>query len=319
MTRVLCLRPLADFTDVEVSLPEGLDVIETPSDDPSLAETLSRAQALVLPAVGPKLDAELFEGKPLRLVQITGAGVDRVDGAALADLGIPVANVPGGSDDAVAEYVMTAARWFLRGFAGATTAICDGRYTAFRSAAIGSGLNELSGVTVGLVGHGRIGRAVAERCRAAGATVIVSDPAEEGSSPLGALFSGADVVSLHLPLTDATRGLIGAALIARMKPSGILVNAARGGIVDEVALAEALEIGRILGAAVDVHAYEPPAPDAPLLTLSESARHRLILTPHIAGVTRQSWATLFRAAWENIARVLLRGEAPLHVTNGVRS
>ena len=131
------------------------------------------------------------------------------------------------------------------------------------------------------------------------------------------LEDGLAIVTLHVPLQDGTRGLIGAAEIGLVKPGAILVNAARGGIVDEAALAEALEAGRIGGAVVDVYSTEPPAPDNPLLTLSAVAAQRLILTPHIAGVTRQAWASLFAEAWNNVARVLLQGEPACHVTNGV--
>lgn len=318
MTEVLCLRPEADFTDLGVAVPGALSVSYLSPEDPTLGEAMARAEALVIPAVGPRLDSALFDGTPLRLVQVTGAGVDRVDGAALAAKGIAVANVPGGSDNAVTEYVLTAARWFLRGFAGASEAIFAGDYAAFRKSAIGEGMNELSGMTLGIVGLGRIGQAVAEAAIAAGAEVIYSDPVADGAVPLEQLFAEADVITLHIPLTDETRGLIRRAHFACMKPRGIFINAARGGIVDEAALAEALEAGRIAGAAVDVHADEPPSADAPLLKLSPDVRRRLILTPHVAGVTRQSWANLFRAAWQNVERVLIEDESPRHVTNGAR-
>jgi phosphoglycerate dehydrogenase-like enzyme len=97
-----------------------------------------------------------------------------------------------------------------------------------------------------------------------------------------------------------------------MKPGAILIQAARGGVVEEAALAAALETGRLGGAAVDVYSTEPPAPDNPLLTLSPAAAERVILTPHIAGVTRQSWAFLFRVAWDNVLRVLVEGGLPEH-------
>jgi lactate dehydrogenase-like 2-hydroxyacid dehydrogenase len=109
-----------------------------------------------------------------------------------------------------------------------------------------------------------------------------------------------------------TSGLIGAAQLAALKPGAILIQASRGGIVDETALAGALESGHLGGAAVDVYSSEPPSLDNPLLKLSGEAAQRLLLTPHIAGVTRQASAFLFRTAWENVERVLLRGEAPLN-------
>jgi phosphoglycerate dehydrogenase-like enzyme len=182
----------------------------------------------------------------------------------------------------------------------------------------------LGGLTVGLVGMGTIGLAVATAFRAMGAWIAYHDPAPPRDADaldrigaramdLDALLAESDVVSLHVPLMDATRNLIDAARLARMKPDAILINAARGGIVDEAALAAALEAGHLGGAAVDVYTTEPPAPDNPLLKVSEAAAARLILTPHIAGVSLQSSQTLFREAWENVARVLIEGAPPRFV------
>jgi phosphoglycerate dehydrogenase-like enzyme len=120
------------------------------------------------------------------------------------------------------------------------------------------------------------------------------------------------VVSLHVPLLPATQGLIGARELARMKQGAILIQAARGGIVDETALAASLAAGHLGGAAVDVYSVEPPAPDNPLLRLTGEGASRLLLTPHIAGVTRQASALLFRSSWQNVERVLVRGEKPMH-------
>jgi phosphoglycerate dehydrogenase-like enzyme len=128
---------------------------------------------------------------------------------------------------------------------------------------------------------------------------------------LDELLGESDVVTLHVPLLPATTGLINAERLARMKPGAILLNASRGGIVDEAALAAALREGRLGGAAVDVYATEPMTDDNPLLALEGDAAHRLLLTPHIAGVSRQASATLFRVALENVLRVLA-GEAPAH-------
>ena len=124
------------------------------------------------------------------------------------------------------------------------------------------------------------------------------------------LLEVSDVVSLHMPLLPATESMIDDAELARMKSGAILINAARGGIVDEAALARHLVSGHLGGAAVDVFSTEPPAEDNPLFLLDNEAGRRLLLTPHIAGVSRQSWAYLFRSAWQNVERVLLRNEAP---------
>jgi phosphoglycerate dehydrogenase-like enzyme len=131
------------------------------------------------------------------------------------------------------------------------------------------------------------------------------------------LLERSDVVTLHVPLVAATRGLIGAAELARMKSGAVLVQASRGGVVDEAALAEALRAKHLGGAAVDVYSTEPPGSDNPLLALDGEAAQRLLLTPHIAGVTRQASAFLFVSAWENVERVVVKGAPPLNRANPV--
>jgi phosphoglycerate dehydrogenase-like enzyme len=126
------------------------------------------------------------------------------------------------------------------------------------------------------------------------------------------LLGQADVITLHMPLIPATEDLIGARELSLMKPEVILINAARGGIVDEAALAARLASGKLAGAAIDVYADEPPSSANPLFALDGEAARRVLFTPHIAGVTRQSWANLFRSSWDNVVRVLDRGEAPLN-------
>ena len=319
---VLCLRPEADFARVDALPPASLQVIYGKPDDPTLPQRMKAAAALVIPAVGPKLAAALFEGCSLRLVQITGAGVDRLDEAAMTRLGIPVANVPGASNSAVAEYAVTAASMLLRRLAWASAEIGQGRYVDFRSRMLADNLPGLEGLLVGVVGFGTIGTAVAQAFQRMGCRIAFYDPAPRDLAParaLGArsmslpeLLATADVVTLHVPLIAATRGMIGDAELAAMKPGAVLVQAARGGIVDEAALARHLASGRLGGAAVDVYSTEPPAADHPVLALTGEGARRLLLTPHIAGVTRQSSALLFRSAWQNVDRVLARGEPPLH-------
>jgi phosphoglycerate dehydrogenase-like enzyme len=319
---VLCLRPEADFTRVHAPAPATLQVSYRKPDDPAIVELMRAADALIIPAVGPKLPASLFEGGRLKLVQVTGAGVDRLERDALVNLGIPVANVAGGSNGAVAEYAVTAASVLLRRFAWADAEIKSGNYAASRARMVADNLAGLDGLLVGVVGFGAIGLAVAQGFRAAGCRIGFYDPAPRDadaaktigaeSMALDTLLSTADVVSLHVPLLPATQGLIGARELALMKPGAVLIQASRGGVVDEAALAAAVSAGKLGGAAVDVYATEPPTADNPLLKLEGEGAKRVLFTPHIAGVTRQSWAYLFRSAWDNIERVLLRGEAPLN-------
>jgi phosphoglycerate dehydrogenase-like enzyme len=319
-TDVLCLRPEADFARLGVLPPASLAVTYLKPDDTALAQRIKAAQALVIPAVGPKLAAALFEGSSLKLVQVTGAGLDRLDQAEMTRLGIPVANVTG--NDAVAEYAVTTAILLLRRLAFADAEIKRGNYVAFRARMIADNLSGLGGITVGIVGFG-VGRATATAFHRAGCRVCYYDPAppmpvaaaaaaaiEAEALGLDELLQRADVVSLHVPLVPSTTGLIGSRELGLMKPDAVLIQAARGGVVDEAALAEHLKAGGLGGAAVDVYSTEPPAADNPLLTLTGEAAQKLLLTPHIAGVTRQSSAFLFRSAWDNVERVLVRDEPP---------
>ena len=309
---VVCLRPEADFARVGALPPKSLTVAYRQPDDAQLPALLRGARAMVMPAVGPKLGATLFEGSRLALVQVTGAGVDRLDAQAMRRLGIPVANVPGGSNGAVAEYAVTVASTLLRRFAWADAEIRKGNYVAFRARLLADNLPALEGLTVGVIGMGVIGVAVAEAFAKLGCRVVYSDPEPRdrtGALSLDELMRTADVVCVHVPLLPSTRGLIGAAQLAAMKPGAVLVQASRGGVVDEAALAAQLASGHLGGAAVDVYQTEPIAADNPLLALEGDAARKLLLTPHIAGVTRQSYALLFRSSWENVERAL-RGEPP---------
>lgn len=320
---VLCLRPRADFVRAGAEAPPALQVEYRDPADADVAARLAAAQALVIPAVGPRLDPALFEGaRRLRLVQVTGAGVDRVDGAAMQRLGIAVCNVPGGSNAAVAEYAVGCAIVLLRRFAWADAELKAGRYAACRARLLADNVGGLDGLTVGLVGLGTIGLAVAQAFARFGARLCYHDPAPRDAGaaaslgaralPFDELLASSDVVSLHVPLLPQTTGLIGAAQLARMKPGAVLIQAARGGVVDEAALAAALRAGRLGGAAIDVYSVEPPGADHPLFALRGEAAARVLFTPHIAGVTRQSAAHLFREAWSNVARVLVDGEPPRH-------
>lgn len=318
---VVCLRPKVDFLRVGVTPPAVFSIAYRAPGADDLAAVVKGARALVIPAVGPKLAPELFADSGVKLVQVTGAGVDRLDVAAMEAFGIAVANVAGGADGAVAEYALTCALVLLRRFAWADGEIRNGRYAEFRARMVADSLPGLAGLTVGVVGLGSIGLGVAQGFSRMGSQIVYHDPApgdpaaaerlEARPLSLAELLATADVVTLHVPLLPATRNLIGEKEMAAMKPGAILINAARGGVVDEASLAGHLASGHLGGAAVDVYADEPPEPSNPLLSLTGDGARRLLLTPHIAGVTRQSWAFLFQAAWENVERVLVRGEAPL--------
>jgi phosphoglycerate dehydrogenase-like enzyme len=316
---VVCLRPEADFARVDALPPRSLEVVYRQPDDAHLPALIRDARAMVMPAVGPKLAGTLFEGSRLRLVQVTGAGVDRLDAQAMKKLGIPVANVPGGSNGAVAEYAVTAASMLLRRFGWADAEVRRGNYAAFRARLLADNLPALEGLTVGVIGLGVIGFAVAQGFSRFGCNLCYCDPElrdRSAAASLGAralsldeLMRVADVVCVHVPLLPSTRGLIGEQQLATMKPGAVLVQASRGGVVNEAALAAQLRSGHLGGAAVDVYETEPIPAGNPLLALEGDAARKLLLTPHIAGVTRQSYALLFRSSWENVERAL-KGEPP---------
>ncbi|UCH74810.1 MAG: hypothetical protein JSU82_02855 [Rhodospirillales bacterium] len=317
---VVCLRPEADFVNVGVTPPTSLSIAYRTPDDAALADLIRVARAVVIPAVGPALAADLFAGSAVKLVQVTGAGVDRLDAVAMKELGIAVCNVVGGSNETVAEYAVAGALLLLRRLAWADHEIRVGNYTTFRARMVADSLRGIDGLTIGIVGFGNIGASVARAFRCLGADIVLHDPATPDPAvvdelhatplPLDELLAVADVVTLHVPLLPETRGLLGRRELALMKPDAILVNAARGGVVDESALAEALAADRLGGAAIDVYDGEPPDSSNPLFALDGAAARRVLFTPHIAGVSRQSWARLFRAAWDNVEDVVLRGQAP---------
>jgi phosphoglycerate dehydrogenase-like enzyme len=322
---VLCLRPAADFERADAPAPAALRVAYRSPDDGDVPALMKRVRALVIPAVGPKLPDALFNGSSVKLVQITGAGLDRLSATLLRSSGIAVANVPGGSNSAIAEYAVTTASLLSRHFAWATSEIKSGNYGAFRARMVSKNLAGLDGLRVGVIGLGIIGMAVAQAFHTRGCPISFYDPAPRDpdaaaaigakSLPLDDVLRDCDVVTLHVPLLDATKNLIGPRELSLMKADAILIHASRGGIVDEAALAASLSSGHLGGAAVDVFSSEPPDAQNPLLLLEGEAAQRLLLTPHIAGVTRQSATFLFRSAWRNVERVLIANEPPQHCCN----
>jgi phosphoglycerate dehydrogenase-like enzyme len=321
-TDVICLRPEADFTRAGVTPPTTLDIAYRAPDAADLPALMKEARALLIPAVGPKIAPALFENSAVKFVQITGAGVDRLDADALKKLGVAVANVPGGSNAAVSEYAVTTAATLTRRFAWSDREIKAGNYAAFRARMVADNLAGLQGLLVGVVGAGIVGTAVAQAFHRNGARVAYFDPAPRDPAALKAidaqslsldeLLKTCDVVTLHVPLLPATQNLLDAKRLALMKSDAILVNASRGGVVDEAALVAQLAAGKLGAAAVDVFSTEPPATDNPLLTAPPAAAERLLLTPHIAGVTRQASTFLFQVACDNITRVVADGLAPLN-------
>ena len=271
-----------------------------------LLQAVADADALIV-RNRTQVDADLVgAAKKLRVVGRLGVGLDNIDLAACAARGIEVIPATGANALAVAEYVVACAFVLLRGAYLGTAATAAGEWPR---GALSQG-RELHGRTLGVVGFGSIGRATARLGRAVGMTAIGYDPNLADSAPMWKeehtaprrfddLLREADVVSLHVPLTPATRGLIDAAKLALMKRDAILVNTARGGVVKEGDVAVALRSGRLGGAAIDVFETEPLRAGSPL-----AGCPNLVLTPHIAGVTRESNVRVSTLVADKVARAL---------------
>jgi (S)-sulfolactate dehydrogenase len=254
-----------------------------------------------------QVDAALLAAAPrLRVVGRLGVGLDNIDLPACAARGIEVIPATGANARSVAEYVLAAALMLLRGAYGSTAAVAAGDWPRGR---LSTG-RELSGKLLGIIGFGSIGRETGRLARALGMRVVGNDTEIAASAPLWVeqhtlpcrldeLLRSADVVSLHVPLTDATRNLIGAAELAAMQREAVLINTARGGVVDEAAVVAALRAGRLGGAALDVFAAEPLAGGSPLTDCPN-----LLLTPHIAGLTRESNLRVSSLIAEQVAAAL---------------
>ena len=280
--------------------------------DPAVAAWPDHADA-VITRTSPVAAADIARARRLRVIGKHGVGVDNIALDAARARGIPVVNTPGANADGVAELVLALALAAARHLLAADRALREGRLA---QANLPAG-HELAGRRLGIAGFGQVGRRVADLfVRALRTPVAAYDPAlgaeairAAGAAPaasIAALLAESDVLSLHLPLTAGTRGIIGARELALMPEGGILVNTARGGIVDETALAEALARGRPAAAASDVFVVEPPPVDHPLLRLPN-----FIATPHLGGATEEALDRVGLLVAEQVLEVLA-GKPPRH-------
>jgi D-3-phosphoglycerate dehydrogenase len=287
MSLVLVADPIAE--DGLALLRPHAEVEVVAGDREALLRHLPRADALVVRSE-TRVTSDLLErADRLRVIGRAGAGVDTIDVDAATRRGIVVVNAPGGNSVAAAEHSLALMFALARRVAAADGSMKRGEWR--RGAYVGT---ELTGKTLGLVGLGRVGGEVARRALGLDMRVLVYDPyvPDEHARHLGLepldlepLLQASDYVSLHVPLTDATRNLLNASRLACMRPSAFLVNCARGGLVDESALLEALDANRLAGAGIDVYPLEPVAPDDPL------PKHpRVVATPHLGASTIEAQA-----------------------------
>ena len=301
---------ISEFMDQKAvdSLAADFEVVYDPAlvdRDDDLIAAVQSARALVVRNRTQVRGALLEAAGGLRVVGRLGVGLDNIDLDACKQRDVAVCPATGANDAAVAEYVIATAMILMRDAYAAGTEVITGVWP--RQRCMG---REIGGKVLGLVGFGGIARETAQRARALGMSIMAHDPfvAETDHawhgverSKLNDLLENADVVSLHLPLTDDTRGLLGASMLQRMKRGAVLINTARGGIVDEDAMVDSLRMGHLAGAALDVFETEP-------VTAAAGARFagvsNLILTPHIAGVTQESNVRVSAVTADNVRRVL---------------
>ncbi|MBI3973534.1 MAG: lactate dehydrogenase [Chloroflexi bacterium] len=277
---------------------------------------LRRARgAAFIVAATTRIDEAVLRAAPrLYLVHHQGVGYDNIDITACRRAGVPVALTPEGTTIGVAEHTLLLILAIYKHLREVDPAVRAGTWPVweYRSRSF-----ELAGKTLGLIGFGRIGREVAKRARAFDAAAIYYDPfpappeiehaLSARRAPLDELLAQADIVSLHLPLSSQTHHILGERELRLMRPHAVLINTARGPLVDEAALAAALASKRIAAAGLDVLEREPPDPDNPLFKLDS-----VLLTPHIAAGTADAFRTKMRAIAANLHRVL-KGEPPHNV------
>ena len=314
MKRVFVTRRLPG--DALERLRESCDVDIWPGDTPPSAETLSQhastADALIC-LLTDRIDRVLLAAAPrLRVISNVAVGYDNIDVAAASERGIPVGNTPGVLTEATADLAFALILAAARRIVEADRYVREGRWQTWDPSLL-LGM-ELHGATLGIVGYGKIGRAVARRAAGFGMRVIyaartAANGDDHAPVDLLTLLRESDVVSLHVPLTDDTRHLIGERELRAMKPSAILVNTARGPVVDQPALARALREGWIAAAGIDVTEVEPIPMDDALLDAPN-----LTILPHIGSATHKTRALMASMAVDN-ALAGLRGERLPHCVN----
>ena len=308
---VLLTNPM--HPDGEAILAPHVRLIVAPDTRPeTLRSWAAQADGIIVRA---KLPDDIVDYAPrLKAIVRHGVGLDFIPVAAATARGIAVANLPGSNTDAVAEYVMSALMHLRRPLQRLDTLMRGEGWTTARASA--DSLTELNASTLGVLGVGTIGRRVAAIARDGFGMTVLGTSRRKGSLAadvqevsLDELFTRSNAVVVCCALTDETRGLVNRDLLARMRPSAVLVNVSRGAVIDTPALIDALRSGKIAGATLDVFDVQPLPPDDALFGCPN-----LLLTPHTAGITATSGRTMAVGSAEEMLRIL-RGEKPLNLVN----
>lgn len=306
---VLVTDPIGgDASIISAVLAENDLSTITPTSGQHWHQLAAEADGAIVNLVAISMDA-FAHLRRCHVIARLGVGVDNVDLRAARERGVVITNVPEYCREEVSDHALALMLALIRKIPSANADIAEGRWDQLRYRPI----RRLSTMVLGLIGYGRLAQAFAKKAASLGMRVIASDPYARTDSgqpvtlvDLSTLFSQADVVSLHVPLTNETRGMIDATALAKMKPRAFLINTSRGELVDESALAVALDDGQLGGAGLDVVAREPLDASSPL-----RRRHNVLLTPHMAFYSEDSLIELQRTAAEDVARVL-NGQSPRH-------
>ncbi len=313
-TKIVFVTPFPDSAGAAAEMtPKGFDITVAAKGTPEYEAAIGDAEYLVGFVAG-LIKQELFEQAPkLKLIQLLSAGYDEADVDAAIRAQVPVANNGGANSVAVSEHAILLALACLRRLNWQHASVSAGQWRGNQTPRV----HEMRGKTVGIIGLGSIGKKTARLAQAFGVNLIYYDIARLTEAEEDALnvrfrlknevLRESDVVSVHTPLNESTRHMIGAEELAMMKASAILVNTARGPVIDERALHDALVDGTIAGAGLDVFDEEPPPPDNPILKLDN-----VVLSAHLAGPTLESHTARVRNGFDNVQRVD-RGEEPLWI------
>ena len=305
---------------------QDLTFLDKESTEEQIAAAGKTAEILFADAITPVTASLIAQLPQLRLIQSEGVTFDRIDLAAAGARGIYVCNNKGCNAGAVAEQAVLLMLMLLRHGLTGDRAVREGRQMEMKERCMVEGITELSACRVGLIGFGDIAHATAERlapfgCRLYYYTRHRRTPEEEQRChvtylPLEQLLAACDILSLHCAVTEETRNLVDAAFLRQVKPTAYLINTARGDLVDNEALRQALVEGRLAGAGLDTLAPEPVPADHPLATLPQEVQDRVVLAPHLGGITEASFRRAHAHMWRNVER-LAAGERPDSIVNGL--
>lgn len=291
MPKVACFLPPGLFERNKVKIPPGWNFVFTEDyGEREIIEACKDADFLMVTAANPPITATIIQNIPsVCLLQVFGSGFDKIDISAAKKLNLPVANTPGQNATTVAEFTIGMIIALQRKVMVGNREVKTGRHREIEQEFIRTGLKEIRGTKIGLIGLGTIGRQVARLATFMGAQVSyyvpsrydkkIEDELKVRYCSFAELLQNNEVISLHVPLNEDTRWLISRNELALMQPGALLINTARGEVLDQAALAEALESGHLGGAAVDNFSPDPPPPDHPLLNLSAAANEKFIASP----------------------------------------